>query len=327
MAGVFGRRALYTDANQAKHTFVSLDGFLEKRQTRGGNKKRQTRGGDKTTSLIFEGISDGGFLDKCGIRNGDRLISVNFAPANDVSFDLLIDTIRDLTPLALGVERTSDDGKVVTIMVFMEIRTESNHEPYLKFHGLHFWKDEGLDTDTIIKYLPIHIEPYGLYRYYDEVVVDVAFKGDDSYWLTVDGSDVKLHSSKDCNDKALFTMYKYTKWKGEGRPVILVPQKDPKHCLAGAEDNTSVELVEFDETEWTNPDEDYKGNKRFLLLVKVHEHYKIERSMGKAGNYIAKGSNNEAEWRSKNYIHFSEEKIFFSSSLHSHRPTARVEEQ
>lgn len=34
-------------------------------------------------------------------RNGDRLTSVNFFPAKDVPFDLLIEAIRDLTPLAL----------------------------------------------------------------------------------------------------------------------------------------------------------------------------------------------------------------------------------
>lgn len=285
MAGVFRKRALYTNAEQAKHTFVSLDGVLEKRQTREKGKE---------TSLIFEGISASGFLHKCGIRNGDRLTSVNFFPAKDVPFDLLIDAIRGLTPLALTVERTSHDGAVVTIVVVMEIRADRNDEPYLKFHGLYFWKDcETLETDTIIKYIPVDVEPLTTYRYDSSVsnVTIIGHQDNNNYWLTVDESDIEFR--KQDSSKAVFTMYLYNSNSVQtGTPVIMVPQDNPSQCLAATKSN-ELTLVSFDAATWTGS-ENYPEDERFLLMVEEASNmYKIESSMV-TGQYIAKGPDDEA---------------------------------
>ncbi|KAJ8031021.1 hypothetical protein HOLleu_27613 [Holothuria leucospilota] len=183
MAKVSGQRALYTNAKQAKHTFVSLGGKLEKT-------KDQLC---KKTFLSFQSISAGGFLYKSGIRKGDRLISVNFFSTKDVPFDMLIETIRSLNPLALRVERTTDDGTVVAILVVMEILADKDKEPKLKFHGLYFSKDsESLDKDTIIKHIPIDVELMTTYRY-DSSVSDVILLGQQdqsNYILTVDDTDI-----------------------------------------------------------------------------------------------------------------------------------------
>ncbi|KAJ8030757.1 hypothetical protein HOLleu_27252 [Holothuria leucospilota] len=297
MANVLRRRALYTDAKQAKNTFVSLGGTLEKRQTQEGEEK---------TYLTFESISAGELLYKSGIRKGDRLISVNFVPVSEVLFDMLIETIRGLTPLILHVERTSHDDTVVTIVFVMNITADQNDEPYLKFHGVYFTKDtESFRMDTIFRYISIHVEPMVTYHY-DSSESNVTFIGhqdNGTYWLTVDDTNVKFKKHE--SSKAVFTMYKYNSndVHQKGTPVILVPQENSSQCLAATSSN-DLTLKSFEETYWTYPSVKYTPNERFLLLVEIsHNKYKIESSTV-AGQYIAKGSDNEAIM-SSDYFRFT----------------------
>lgn len=287
MANVLRRRALFTDAKQAKNTFVSLGGNLEKRETQEGEKK---------TYLTFESISAGELLYKGGIRKGDRLISVNFVPVSEVPFDLLIETIRLLTPLILHVERTSHDGTVVKIVFVMEISADRNDEPYLKFHGLYFTKDtESLKKEMIIAYTPVYVKEM-VTCLYDSSESNVTFMGhldSDVYWLIVDDTDIKFRRRE--SSKAVFTMHKYNSQDvhQKGTPVILVPQENSSQCLAATSSN-DLTLKSFEETYWTYPSVLYTPNERFLLLVEIsHNKYKIESSTV-AGQYIAKGSDNEA---------------------------------
>ncbi|XP_071821931.1 uncharacterized protein [Apostichopus japonicus] len=108
------RSALSLTHPKLHYTSVDLSAFLVQRETRNGHGKH----------LFIEHISPGGILHDGGIRHSDRLISVNKVPVEQFSFDLILESIRSLSVIALAVERKVN-GKVIPIVAILDIGFKS----------------------------------------------------------------------------------------------------------------------------------------------------------------------------------------------------------
>ncbi|XP_071821942.1 uncharacterized protein [Apostichopus japonicus] len=264
------RSALSLTHPKLHYTSVDLSAFLVQRETRNGRGKH----------LFIEHISPGGILHDGGIRHSDRLISVNKVPVEQFSFDLILESIRSLSVIALAVKRKVN-GKVIRIVVILEIGFNSDGNPYLESGGF-YWNH---DYANIERFIPIEVPSLRTYQYSgkQENVRFVVTEGTEQLWLEVDGDDIEFTESS--GSLTSFTMYKYDLTRTPtNSQVILVPTDQPCFCLAAKKDNDLV-LCPFDETVYTG-DEPIPGNARFIQLVPQDgNEYKIESTVNN-GWYI-----------------------------------------
>ncbi|XP_071821944.1 uncharacterized protein [Apostichopus japonicus] len=256
------RSALNLTHPKLHYTSVDLSAFLVQRETIIGHGKH----------LFIEHISPGGILHNGGIRHSDRLISVNKVPVEQFSFDLILESIRSLSVIALAVERKVN-GKVVPIVAILEIGFRSDGNPYLEFGGF-YWNSDYADIE---RFIPIDVPSLSTYQYggKQENVRFVVTKGTKQLWLEVDGDDIEFTESN--GSQTSFTMYKYepTRSPTNSQVVILVPTDQQTCCLAAKKDNDLV-LWPFEETVYTG-DKPIPDNARFLQLVPQDgNEYKIE---------------------------------------------------
>ncbi|PIK58293.1 hypothetical protein BSL78_04799 [Apostichopus japonicus] len=265
------RSALSLTHPKLHYTSVDLSAFLVQRETINGHGKH----------LFIEQISPGGIIYNGGIRHSDRLISVNKVPVEQFSFDLILESIRSLSVIALAVERKVN-GKVVPIVVILDIGFKSDGNPYLEFGGF-YWNSDYADIE---RFIPVEVRSLNTYQYSgkQENVRFVVTEGTEQLWLEVDGDDIEFTESN--GSLTSFTMYKYdpTRSPTNSQVVILVPTDQPCFCLAAKKDNDLV-LWPFDETVYTG-DKPIPDNASFLELVPQDDsEYKIESTVNN-GWYI-----------------------------------------
>ncbi|PIK62713.1 hypothetical protein BSL78_00292 [Apostichopus japonicus] len=200
------------------------------------------------------------------------MISVNKVPVEQFSFDLILESIRSLSVIALAVERKVN-GKVVSNCGDPRIGFKSDGNPYLEFGGF-YWNSDYADIEPFI---PVEVPPLSTYHYSgkQENVRFVVTEGNKQLWLEVDGDDIEFTESN--GSQTSFTMYKYdpTRSPTNSQVVILVPTDRRCFCLAAKKDNDLV-LWPFDETVYTG-DEQIPDNASFLELVPQDDsEYKIE---------------------------------------------------
>ncbi|XP_071821939.1 uncharacterized protein [Apostichopus japonicus] len=265
------RSALSLTHPKLHYTSVDLSAFLVQRETINGHGKH----------LFIEQISPGGIIYNGGIRHSDRLISVNNVPVEQFTFDLILESIRSLSVIALAVERKVN-GEVAPIVVILEIGFKSDGNPYLEFGGF-YWNSDYADIE---RFIPVEVPPLSTYQYSgkQENVRFVVTKGNEQLWLEVDGDDIEFTESN--GSLTSFTMYKYdpTRSPTNSQVVILVPTDQPCFCLAAKKDNDLV-LWPFDETVYTGG-EPIPDNASFLELVPQDDsEYKIESTVNN-GWYI-----------------------------------------
>ncbi|XP_071825007.1 uncharacterized protein [Apostichopus japonicus] len=257
------RSALSLTHPKLHYTSVDLSAFLVQRKIRNGHGNH----------LFIEQISPGGIIHSGGIRDSDRLISVNKVPVEQFSFDLILESIRSLSVIALAVERMVN-GEVVSIVAIHKVGFKSDGHPYLEF-GRFYWNSDYADIELFI---PIEV-PSSLHTYQysgkREKVRFVVTERTEELWLEVDCDDIKFTESS--GSLTSFTMYKYipTSKPINSQVVILVPTDYSTVCLAAKKDDDLV-LLPFDVTEYTRA-KPIPGNARFLELAPQNDsEHKIE---------------------------------------------------
>lgn len=234
-------------------TFVDLGAFLVKRETRAGQQ------------LFIEDITAGGIIHSSGIKESDRVTSVNLnTNVDQLPFDLLVDAIYSLRPLVLELERVVN-GEVIPIVVILDVALEEDKTPYLKFGGF-YWNVKYQDIRNFIPLEP-PLPPLVTYSYTskEENQHFYVTENNTKYYLEVNNFVIDFTTS--AGTLTDFTVYKYTPSTSPGNNLttILVPKDQPDLCIA-ATANDNLELLSFDEGEYTGTN--IPAGPRFLEFAK-----------------------------------------------------------
>ncbi|XP_071838035.1 uncharacterized protein [Apostichopus japonicus] len=250
---------------------IDLSAFLEQKEVQNGK------------HICFQSIEEGGIVFNAGIRNDDRLISVNRHPVKQCCFDDVIEWIRSLSALERKV-----GANTIQIVAILDIGFKSDGSPYLQFGGF-YWNTNVADIEAFI---PLVIPDLMTYRYsgkeqnvklgVNEMMV--------LYWLSVNKGSVDFDQSRGSN--GTFTMYKYIHTSAsipQTTIVILVPTDRPDVCVA-ATSRGDVILKDFDKSKYLGSDP-IIGNARFLELARQDDgRYTIESTV-REDLYITKREN------------------------------------
>ncbi|XP_071837959.1 uncharacterized protein [Apostichopus japonicus] len=250
---------------------IDLSAFLEQKEVQNGK------------HICFQSIEEGGIVFNAGIRNDDRLISVNRHPVEQGCFDDVIEWIRSLSALERKV-----GANTIQIVAILDIGFKSDGSPYLQFGGF-YWNTNVADIEAFI---PLVIPDLMTYRYSDKEQ-NVKLGVNEMmvlYWLSVNKGSVDFDQSRGSN--GTFTMYKYNLNSApipQTTIVILVPTDRPDVCVAATR-RGDVILKDFDKSKYLGSDP-IIGNARFLELVQQDGGtYKIG-STAREDLYITKRGN------------------------------------
>ncbi|XP_071838028.1 uncharacterized protein [Apostichopus japonicus] len=250
---------------------IDLSAFLEQKEVQNGK------------HICFQSIEEGGIVFNAGIRNDDRLISVNRHPVEQCCFDDVIEWIRSLSALERKV-----GANTIQIVAILDIGFKSDGSPYLQFGGF-YWNTNVADIEAFI---PLVIPDLLTYIYsgkeqnvklgVNEMMV--------LYWLSVNKGSVDFDQSRGSNGS--FTMYKYIHTSAsipQTTIVILVPTDRPDMCVAATR-RGDVILEDFDESRYLGPDP-IIGNARFLELAQQDDGRYTIGSTVREDLYITKREN------------------------------------